>query len=323
MNLSRTRFFFLTATLWVACFSASWAQFPDRPVRILVGAAAGGPTDIVARLISDNLSKGLGRAVIIENKAGAGGNIATQTLATAAPDGYTLLMGSFANAVNPAMMSVPYDTRRDLIPISQITSVPLVVVAHKGAPYTNIAELVAEARKRPGTINIASGGIGTSSHLAAELFKRNAGVDMQIIHYKGGAPALQDLLAERAQVFFDNPQTSMQFVKAGSIKLLAVTTAARLPYLPTTPTVAESPGFTGFEVISWHGIFGRAGTPPEVVNRLSREITTAMSSKDVRERFTQLQLDPVGSQPEEFNRFFSREMDVWGKVVREGNIKAE
>ena len=323
MKMLWNRFLCLFAASLAAFAAPVGAQYPERPVRILVGAAAGGPTDIVARLISDGLSKGLGRAVVIENKAGAGGNIATQTVATAAPDGYTLLMGSFANAVNPVMMSVPYDTKRDLIPISQITSVPLVVVAHNGATYSNIAELVAEARRRPGAINIASGGIGTSSHLAAELFKRIAGVDMPIIHYKGGAPALQDVLAERVQVFFDNPQTSMQFVKAGSIKLLAVTTAARLNYLPNTPTVAEAPGFSGFEVVSWHGIFGRAGTPPDVVSRLSREIMAVMANKELRERFAQLQLEPVGSQPDEFNRFFSREMDVWGKVVLQGNIKAE
>lgn len=313
----------LLAVLTAGFAIHSRAEFPDRPVRVLVGAAAGGPTDIVARLISDSLSKGLGRPVMIDNRAGAGGNIATQAVATAPPDGYTLLMGSFANAVNPAMMSVPYDTRRDLIPISQITRVPLVVIAHKGATYASIGELVAEARRRPGTINIASGGIGTSSHLAAEMFKRIAGVDMLVVHYKGGAPALQDVLSERVQIMFDNPQTSMQHIKSGSVKLLAVTTAARLSYLPTTPAVAETPGFANFEVVSWHGLFGRAGTPPETIARLSREITAVMANKEIRDRFSQLQIEPVGSQPPEFNQFFSREMDVWGRVVREANIKAD
>lgn len=301
----------------------AWAQYPDRPVRILVGAAAGGPTDIVARVLGDSLGKGLGKPVLVDNRAGAGGNIASQAVATSAADGYTLLMGSFSNAVNPAMMAVGYDARRDLMPVSQITSVPLLVVTGKGVPFATLGELVAEARKRPGAFNIASGGIGSSSHMAAELFKRMAGVDMPVIHYKGGAPALQDVLAERVQLMFDNPQTSLPHVKAGGLKLLAVSTAARLRALPNTPTVAEGPGFTGFEVISWHGIFARSGTPPEVVGRLTREIAAATSGKDLRDRFAQMEIEPVGSTPVEFGRFFAREMDVWARIVKEANIKPE
>ncbi len=311
------------AVLWAATMAQSWAQYPDRPVRILVGAAAGGPTDIVARLLAQGLTRELGQPVLVDNRAGAGGNIASQAVATSAADGYTLLMGSFSNAVNPAMMAVGYDPKRDLMPISQITRVPLLVVASKASPFASITELVAEARRKPGTFNIASGGIGSSSHLAAELFKRIAGIDMQIIHYKGGAPALQDLLADRVQLMFDNPQTSLQHIKAGSNKLLAVTTGARLPYLSTTPTVKETAGFGAFEVVSWHGIFARSNTPPDVVKRLYAGIRAAMDDKALRDKFAQLQIDPIGSAPDEFNQFFGGEMETWGRVVKEANIKVE
>jgi tripartite-type tricarboxylate transporter receptor subunit TctC len=311
------------ALLLGAVAAPAWSQFPDRPVRMLVGAPPGGPTDIVARIVAEPMARNLGQTVLVENRAGAGGNIATQALATAAPDGYVLLMGSFANAVNPSMMKVPYDTRRDLVPLAQVTRVPLVVVAPRSAPFNSVAELIAEAKRRPGAFAIASGGVGTSSHLAAELFKRIAGIDMPVIHYKGGAPALQDIIADRVQLMFDNPQTSLPHVKSGTIKLLAVTTEARLSSLPAVPAMSETPGLAGFEVISWHGIFARAGTPPDTLLRLSRAVQAAMSSKEVRERFEQMEIVPVAGTPEEFGRFFGREMELWGKVVREANIKSD
>ncbi len=274
-------------------------------------------------MLADRIAPSLGKAVVIENRAGAGGNIATQALTQAPADGYTLFMGSFANAVNPAMMNVPYDTKRDLLPVSQVTRVPLVVVVPAGLAVNSVAELVAMAKRAPGTINIASGGIGTSAHLAAELFKRQAGVDMPIIQYKGGGPALQDVLAGRVQVAFDNPQTSLPQLPGGKIRLLAVTTAQRLAELPAVPTVAETPGLRDFVVMSWHGVFMRRGTPPAIVERLAKEIAAACASRELRERFAQLQLEPIGSTPEEFARFFNGEMEIWGRVVREAGIRAE
>ena len=301
----------------------SAAQLPDRPLRLLVGAPAGGPTDIVARVLAERMAPAIGRAIVIENRAGAGGNIATQALVQAPADGTTMFMGSFANAVNPAMMNVPYDTKRDLLPVSQVTRVPLVVVVPSSLAVNSIADLVAMARRAPGTVNIASGGIGTSAHLAAELFKRQAGVDMPIIQYKGGGPALQDVLAGRVQVAFDNPQTSLPQLPGGKIRLLAVTTAQRLADLPSVPTVAETPGLRDFVVMSWHGVFMRTGTAPAIVERLAKEIAAACASRELRERFAQLQLDAIGSTPDEFARFFAGEMETWGRVVRDAGIRAD
>ena len=301
----------------------SAAQLPDRPLRLLVGAPAGGPTDIVARVLAERMAPAIGRVIVIENRAGAGGNIATQALVQAPADGTTMFMGSFANAVNPAMMNVPYDTKRDLLPVSQVTRVPLVVVVPSSLAVNSIADLVAMARRAPGTVNIASGGIGTSAHLAAELFKRQAGVDMPIIQYKGGGPALQDVLAGRVQVAFDNPQTSLPQLPGGKIRLLAVTTAQRLADLPSVPTVAETPGLRDFVVMSWHGVFMRTGTAPAIVERLAKEIAAACASRELRERFAQLQLDAIGSTPDDFARFFAGEMETWGRVVRDAGIRAD
>ena len=313
----------LMAPLLAATSAPALAQLPDRPLRMLVGAPAGGPTDIVARALAERLASALGRAIVIDNRAGAGGNIATQALLQAPADGTTVFMGSFANAVNPAMMSVPYDTRRDLLPVSQVTRVPLVVVVPAGLPAASVADLLALARRAPGTVNIASGGIGTSAHLAAELFKRMAGVDMPIIQYKGGGPALQDVMAGRLQVAFDNMQTSLPQLAGGKIRMLAVTTAQRMTDLPALPTVSETPGLKDFVVLSWHGVFMRSGTPPAMVERIAREIATACASRELRERFAQLQIEAIGNTPEEFARFFFGEMDTWGRVVREANIRAE
>ncbi|MBL8385161.1 MAG: tripartite tricarboxylate transporter substrate binding protein [Burkholderiales bacterium] len=306
-----------------ALAGAAHAQLPDRPMRMLVGAPAGGPTDIVARVLVDRIAPALGRTIVIDNRAGAGGNIATQALVQAPADGTTLFMGSFANAVNPAMMNVPYDTRRDLLPVSQVTRVPLVVVVPSGLAATSVAELVALARRAPGTLNIASGGVGTSAHLAAELFKRMAGVDMPIIQYKGGGPALQDVMAARAQVAFDNMQTSLPQLPGGKIRMLAVTTEKRLAEMPAMPTVSETPGLRDFVVLSWHGVFMRSGTPGPIVERIAREIAAACASRELRERFAQLQIEAIGNTPEEFARFFHGEMDTWGRVVREAGIRAE
>ena len=311
------------ALVFAVLAGASAAQLPDRPLRLLVGAPAGGPTDIVARVLADRMAPAIGRAIVIENRAGAGGNIATQALVQAPADGTTLFMGSFANAVNPAMMNVPYDTKRDLLPVSQVTRVPLVVVVPSSLAVSSIADLVAMARRAPGTVNIASGGIGTSAHLAAELFKRQAGVDMPIIQYKGGGPALQDVLAGRVQVAFDNPQTSLPQLPGGKIRLLAVTTAQRLADLPAVPTVAETPGLRDFVVMSWHGVFMRTGTAPAIVDRIAKEIAAACASRELRERFAQLQLEAIGSTPDEFTRFFAGEMETWGRVVREAGIRAD
>lgn len=296
-------------------------DYPDRPIRIIIGYPPGGPTDTIGRLVADQMAEALGKPVVIENRPGAGSNIATQAVATAAPDGYTLLIGSFANAVNPSLMSVPYDTKRDLVPISMAARVPIFIVAPANAPYSTIGELIAVAKSKPGVLNYATGGIGSSSHLGAELFKRRAGVDITTVHYKGGAPALQDIIAGRVDLFFDQPQTSMQFIKEGRVKLLAVATAQRLAWLPSAPIVAET--IPGFEVTTWVGLFGRAGTPAPIIDKLQRAVASAVASPKVQERFKTFGIEPVGSSTAEFTGFINRELDTWDRVIREGNIKVE
>jgi tripartite-type tricarboxylate transporter receptor subunit TctC len=301
---------------------ASAGEFPERPIKLLVGYPAGGPTDIIARLVAEQMSVTLKVPVVVENKPGAGGNIATAAVATGDADGYTLLMGSFSNAVNPAFMSVPYDSRRDLVPISNVARFPVLIIASKASPFNNVPELLAAAKAKPGAYNYAAGGIGSSSHLAAEMFKGRAGVDITGIQYKGAAPALQDLLSDTVQLYFDSPLTAMPYVQEGRVKLIAVTTAQRLSWLPDVATVAES-GVPGFDVSTWAGIFGRAGTPPAVIERLNKAIVAAVGSQKLQDRFKQLRIDPVGDSPAQFKAFFDNQLDVWAKVVVDSRIKVE
>ena len=301
--------------------AALGAEYPERPIHIIIGYPPGGPTDTIGRVVADQMAEFLGKPVVIDNRPGAGSNIATQAVATAAPDGYTLLIGSFANAVNPSLMSVPYDTRRDLVPISMAARVPVFIVAPASAPFSTIPELIKVAKSKPGVLNYATGGIGSSSHLGAELFKRRAGVDITVVHYKGGAPALQDIIAGRVDLFFDQPQTSMPFIKDGRAKLLAVTTRQRLSWLPNAPTVAET--IPGFEVTTWVGLFGRAGTPAPIIEKLQRAVAAAIASPKVQERFKSVGIEPVGSSTADFTAFIHSELDTWGRVIREGNIKVE
>jgi tripartite-type tricarboxylate transporter receptor subunit TctC len=313
----------LAAMAIAAASMASFAsEFPDRPIKLLVGYPAGGPTDIIARLVAEQMSVTLKVPVVVENKPGAGGNIATAAVATSDPDGYTLLMGSFSNAVNPAFMKVPYDSRRDLVPISNVARFPVLIIASKASPFSSVPELVAAAKANPGVYNYAAGGIGSSSHLAAEMFKGRSGVDISGIQYKGAAPALQDLLSNTVQIYFDSPLTAMPYVQDGRVKLIAVTTAQRLPWLPDVPTVAES-GVPGFDVSTWAGVFGRSGVPPEVIQRLNKAIVAAVASQKLQDRFRQLRIDPVGDSPAQFKAFFDNQLDVWAKVVVESRIKVD
>jgi tripartite-type tricarboxylate transporter receptor subunit TctC len=314
----------MMAALTVSAAGLTYAsEFPDKPIRVIVGYPPGGPTDIIARLVCEQMSATLGRPVIVENRPGAGGNIATQAVATSAPDGYTLLMGAFANAVNPTLMAVPYDSKRDLAPISMVSRIPVLIAASPNAPFSTVPELLAAAKANPGVLNYAAGGIGSSSHLAAEMFKRRGAVNITGIQYKGAVPALQDLMADRVQLYFDSPLTTMPLVKKdGRIKIIAVTTAKRLPWLPNVPTVAET-GLPEFEVVTWVGLFGREGTPPAILTRLHKAVAAAVSSSKVKERFKEFGIDAVGNSPADFKEFFHHEMDVWARVIRESNIKVE
>jgi tripartite-type tricarboxylate transporter receptor subunit TctC len=263
----------------------------------------------------------LGQPVVVENRPGAGGNIGTQAVAQAAPDGYTLLMASFSNAANPAMFpNLPYDTERDLVALSQVTSVPVIVTVPADLPARDIRALVELAKG--GTLTWASGGVGTSAHLIGELFWRAAGVAVPVAHYRGAAPANQDLVAGRVQVMFDNPQSGLPLITGGRTRALAVTTAARIPELPDVPTLSETI-MPGFDVKSWHGVMTRAGTPDEILDRLSQAIAAATRAPEAAPRWKELGVEPVGSTRAEFTAFFKAELERWGKVVREAGIKPE
>jgi tripartite-type tricarboxylate transporter receptor subunit TctC len=297
------------------------AAWPERPIRYVVPVAPGGPTDIAARIAAAPLSAQLGQPVTVENRAGGAGNIGSAFVAQSAPDGYTWLMGSFSSAANPAMFSdMPFDQRRDLLPVTQITRVPVLLVVGANFPARNVADLVALAKR--GGQTYASGGIGTSGHLAGELFNRAAGIEAPAVHYRGAAPAFQDVMAGRTGWIFDNPQTALPNIAAGRGRALAVTTATRIPELPDVPTLIEA-GYPGLEMQSWHGIFVRSGTPREIVDRIARETAIAMRSTEVSERFKALGVQGIGSTPDEFGAFFNAEMDRWGTVIRAAGIKAE
>ena len=304
--------------LLFACATPALAAFPDRPVRLIVPVAPAGPTDIAARLLALHLAPLLGQPVVVENRPGAGGNIGTQAVAEAAPDGHTLLMASFSNAANPAMFpNLPYNTERDLVALSQVTRVPVILTVPNDFAARDIAGLVALARG--GGLTWASGGIGTSGHLIGALFWRAAGIDVPVAHYRGAAPANQDLVAGRVQVMFDNPQTALPLLSGGRTRALAVTTLARVPELPDVPTLAETI-MPGFDVTSWHGVMTRAGTPPEIVARLSRDIAAATRAPEAAARWKELGVQPVGSTQAEFAAFFKAELDRWGQVIREAGI---
>jgi tripartite-type tricarboxylate transporter receptor subunit TctC len=297
------------------------AAWPDRPIRYVVPVAPGGPTDIAARIVAVPLATQLGQPVAVENRAGGAGNIGSAFVAQSAPDGNTWLMGSFSSAANPAMFrDMPFDQQRDLLPVTQITLVPVLLVVGANYPARSVAELVALAKR--GGQTYASGGIGTSGHLAGELFNRAAGIEAPAAHYRGAAPAFQDVMAGRVGWIFDNPQTALPNIAAGRGRALAVTTRERIPELPDVPTMREA-GFPAVEMQSWHGIFVRNGTPPEIVERIARETAIAVRGAEVADRFKALGVQGIGSSPAEFGAFFNAEMDRWGRIIREAGIQAE
>jgi tripartite-type tricarboxylate transporter receptor subunit TctC len=297
------------------------AAWPDRPIRYVVPVAPGGPTDIAARIVAAPLSTQLGQPVAVENRAGGAGNIGSAFVAQSAPDGNTWLMGSFSSAANPAMFrDMPFDQQRDLLPVTQITQVPVLLVVGADFPARDVATLVALAKR--GGQTYASGGIGTSAHLAGELFNRAAGIEAPAAHYRGAAPAFQDVMAGRVGWLFDNPQTALPNISAGRARALAVTTRERIPELPDVPTMREA-GYPAVEMQSWHGIFVRAGTPREIVDRIARETALAVRGPEVSDRFKALGVQGIGSSPDQFGAFFAAEMERWGRVIREAGIQAE
>jgi tripartite-type tricarboxylate transporter receptor subunit TctC len=307
-----------------AVFSPAQAQqYPTKPVRLVVPAAPGGGTDITARIIAPKLSEQLGQQVVVENRAGAGTMIGSEAVARAAPDGYTLLMGISTLAINPAMYKkVPYDALKDFAPISQVVSLPNVLVTHPSLPVKSVKELVAFARARPGQLNYASAGVGTNPHLSMELFLAMTGLKMTHVPYKGAGPGLVDTVAGHVSVMTPSIISGLPHVRGGRLRALGVTSAKRAGGVPDIPTIAEA-GVPGYDAVQWFGVLAPTATPRAIVVRLHGEIVRVLQAADVKGRLSGDGADPVGNSPEEFAAFLSAETAKWAKVVKDAGIQPE
>ena len=310
--------------LWVFLAEASWAQslIANAPVRILVGAPAGGSTDTMARAVAHAMGQQLGRTVVVENRPGAGGNLAAEAVARAAPDGLTLLMSFTSHSINASLYPrLPFDSVKDFTPLTMVTTSPSVLVAHPSLPAKNVAELVALAKKQPGKLNFAIGALGSSLHLAGEAFKLKAGVFIVNIPYRGTAPAVQDVLAGQVELMFAAVGNVQQHIRAGKLKALGVTSAQRLSSLPDVPVIADT--LPGFESSAWFGLFGPAKLPPDLLRTWSDAARAAVQSPDVRRRIEAEGATPVGNSPQEFAQFVVTDIARWREVVKFSGAKPE
>jgi tripartite-type tricarboxylate transporter receptor subunit TctC len=295
----------------------------DKVIRLIVPWPPGGNADVVGRTIADKLGENLGQRFVVENRAGAGGNIGMELASKAPADGATLALVISANAVNVSLYpKLGFDLVRDFAPIGPIAALPLILVVHPSVPANSLKELIDLARAQPGRLNYASGGNGTVGHLAAEMFKSMARVQITHIPYKGATPAVTDLIGGQVQVFFDGTPSALPHVKAGRLRVLAITTAKRSPALPEVPTVAEA-GLPGFEVTGWFGLMAPAGTDAAQVARLNAELNRAIASAEVRARFASLGLEPMSSTPQQFGALVQAEIAKWGKVVKEAGVRLD
>ena len=322
--MKKALFALLLAVPALTAPSAMAQQYPSKPIVLVVPFAPGGTSELISRLVAQKLTERLGQQVVVENRPGAAGNIAMEQVARAAPDGYTLILGHIGTlAVNPAMFpKLPYDAIKDFAPVSLIAAVPNIVTVNPAVPAKTLKEFLDLARAKPGSINYGSAGNGSAGHLAMEYLKRIAKTDMVHVPYKGTGPMLTDLLAGQTQATFTGSSPLIPHIKSGKLRALAVGSAVRIPSLPEVPTVAES-GFAGFETAQWYGIIAPAKTPPAIIQKLSVEIAQVMKQPDVIARLSGDGTVMIGSTPNEFAAYISKEMKRWGEVVHDANIKAE
>ena len=297
--------------------AAAQGSYPSKPVRLVVPFPAGGTTDILARAVAQKLSETWGQQVIVDNRPGAGGNIGSELVAKSPPDGYTLLMGTVGtHAINPSLYAkMPYDHVKDFTPVILVAGVPNVLVVNPALPVNSVPELIAYAKANPNKLNFASSGNGTSIHLSGELFKTMTGAQMTHVPYKGSSPALTDLIGGQVQLMFDNLPSSLQFIKAGKLRALAVTTAARSQALPDVPTLAES-GLPGFEASSWFGVLAPAGTPPAIVEKINGAVAAWLASPEAKEKLAGQGAIAAGGTSDAFVRHIADESSKWSKVVK-------
>jgi len=314
---------FALAALAVAA-PAHAQGYPAKPVRMIVAYPPGGGTDIVGRVVAQKLGELLGQSVVVENRGGASGNIGTELAAHAAPDGYTILMGNVApNAINVSLFkNLPFDPVADFAPVSLVASTPNILVVHPSTQAKTVKEVIALAKAKPGTLNFASAGVGSSSHLAGELFRILAGAEIVHVPYKGAGPAMVDVLSGRIQLYFATMPAAMPHVKSGKLAPVAVTSAKRSQALPGLPTIAES-GVTGYEASTWYGLLAPAHTPNAAIARLHGDIVKLLAVPEFRERLAAQGFEPVGSSPEEFSSYIKSEIAKWGKVIRDAGIRPE
>jgi tripartite-type tricarboxylate transporter receptor subunit TctC len=305
----------------VAGLPAAGQQFPTKPVRIISPFAPGGGTDFVARLIAPRLTLALGQQVIVDNRPGAGGTLGTEIGVRSAPDGYTFVLISAGYCVNPSFYKIKFDPIADISPIIQIATGPLLIAARPALPATTVKELIALAKSKPGQINYATSGQGSMGHMAGELLAYLAGISMTHVPYKGTGPALFDTIAGHTDLNISGISTTLPHVKAGRLRAIAVTTAQRIAEDPEIPTIAES-GLAGYDVSTWQGLIGPRGLPRTIVARINHEIATAITQKDIGERFQANGVLPVGGTPEQFSAQIRKEIDLWRKVVARAGIGA-
>lgn len=321
-SLKRLAAGILTAASMLAA-PAALAAYPDKPIRLIVGFSAGGTTDVVARVVGKEVGEALGQPVVVENRPGAGSNIAAEAVARAAPDGYTLLMVAVTSAINHTLYkNLKFNLVEDFEPVALAVRVPNVLVVHPDVKANSVQELVDLLKANPGKVNFASSGSGTSIHMAGELFKLRAGVDVTHIPYKGSANAVTDLMGGQVQYMFDNMPSAWPHVESGKLRALAVTTADRSKTAPDLPTMQES-GFADFDVSSWFGVIAPKGTPADVVETLNKAIRDALAKADVRERLEGLGAVPADTTPQEFAQFIKTEVDTWGPVVEASGAQVD
>jgi len=302
---------------------AAPAAYPDRPIRLVVPYPAGGAADTVARTLAAPLGAKLGQTIVVDNRPGASGVIGAGAVAKAAPDGYTLLLDATAHSVNPSLQArLPYDTVKDFAPISLVVLVPNLLVVPPNSPFESPKAIVNAAKAKPGKLTYASAGPGTAQHLAAELFRQQSGLNLLHVPYKGGAPALSDLMGGQVDMMFSNMAASYPLVAGKKLKVLATTGTKRSAALPDTPTIAES-GLPGYQVYEWNGLFAPAGTPQAIVDRLSALTREVLNSPEVSKRLAAIGAEPADSRPEDFRKFVEGETAKWAKVIKQGSIRAE
>jgi tripartite-type tricarboxylate transporter receptor subunit TctC len=322
MNPIRRRFLYLAGAA-MAAPAVAWSQaYPVRPVHVVVGFAAGGGADIMARLIGQAVSERLGQQIVVDNRPGAGTNIATEVVAKAAPDGYTLLLANSPNSINTTLYdNLSFDFMRDILPVASIGRVPLVMVVNPALPANTVPEFIAYAKANPGKVNMGSGGNGAPDHMSGELFKAMAGVGILHVPYRGVAPAIADLLGGQVQVMFAGSSGAIEHFRAGKLRALAVSTAARRDELPEIPAVAEF--VPGYEATGWQGFGAPKGTPMEIVDRLNREINAGLAQPAMKARLAEQGGAALVGSPAEFGKLIADDTEKWAKVIRAANIKAE